>query len=992
MEKNKKVLSVLSTAAVAGLIVAAVSTPASAQATAIDIKDKDAKLFEYQYQDLKDSATVAALDSTATGATLYNDFLARKASLAGYYDSVTKGHVSMDTLSQALIAGTVTDAASFKTFMEDAKTPTTAMTPGQVTVGTDGYIAIDGVSTKPVDPTPTQLTVSSVSAINANEIKVTFNKAVNKDSAEVVANYGFTSTGKTIVNAKLQDDNMSVILTTSAAFANGNTYKVDITGVMDTNYNKVTEYKNDYVAFVDNNAPTLLDASITSAGKVKLTFNKPVSTTMTVKVDGTQVATSVTATSTPYNSGDYSYYTNVIPADQSAVGTHTIVVYSATDTVASTPNVAPVLTKTVTVAQDTTAPSVVSVTAKNQNTFKVKFSEVLNPNLVAGNLTVKKGSLVFPAGSLTIAPDADDATGCTYTVQVADVNQDNKLYATGETSVSLSVNVKGYSDKVALVGAEYNGTVTLSKDTTGPVVASSNLNTTLSGQYLLVKFDEAISSPVASKISVSKDGILKTVGSAIVDIADTTGKTLKIDLGSGQVGYGSYTVTLGEGAVTDAYSNKNLATTTTVNNTASTSVVPLILTAGGNVTAPTSGNNTIAINYGVDMDNSAIDIANYKLDGAAFPAGTTIGFVADKQHVQIILPANCFKVDTSAVMTVTKNVKKADSTPVVTNTNLDENQVALTGFTDNTQPQLVGAKFVVGDATQTTTNALELTFDEAMTFGDDASHIDDFAVKVNGAAVTIDHLTAGTTTKQIKVQLHNAVVITQNVTVEVVKEGTDNTTMNTTDSTSATTKNKLKETTTPLTVTDKTIDTLYGNAQAIATDKAALAVSYNGTDATVTLPATGSNGTAITWVKKTDAASVANLSGNTLTIARSNVDDTNDTVTLTATIAKNGVSDTKDITITVKEAKAPGTPALGTNHSATALDIVSAGETDWATVAVTGGTATSAAAGTVSGGNAVSFSGMTATTGQTILFTITDVNGNTKACTATFDGTTWTIS
>lgn len=168
MEKNKKVLSVLSTAAVAGLIVAAVSTPASAKATAIDINDKAGKQFEYQYQDLKDSASASI---TGVGdATLYNDFFSRKASLAGYYDNVTKGHVSFATLSDALISGLVKDADTFKAFMEDAKTPTTAMTPSQVTVGTDGYIAIDGVSTKPV----TQLGISSASAINGT-ITAVFN-------------------------------------------------------------------------------------------------------------------------------------------------------------------------------------------------------------------------------------------------------------------------------------------------------------------------------------------------------------------------------------------------------------------------------------------------------------------------------------------------------------------------------------------------------------------------------------------------------------------------------------------------------------------------------------------------------------------------------------------------------------------------------------------------------------------------------------------------
>lgn len=91
----------------------------------------------------------------------------------------------------------------------------------------------------------------------------------------------------------------------------------------------------------------------------------------------------------------------------------------------------------------------------------------------------------------------------------------------------------------------------------------------------------------------------------------------------------------------------------------------------------------------------------------------------------------------------------------------------------------------------------------------------------------------------------------------------------------------------------------------VANDKTALTVNYDGTASTITLPTTGASGSTITWTEKTDASNVSSLTGSTATITRSNADDTDDQVTYTATIAKGGVSDTKDVTVTVKEAKAP---------------------------------------------------------------------------------------
>ena len=67
-----------------------------------------------------------------------------------------------------------------------------------------------------------------------------------------------------------------------------------------------------------------------------------------------------------------------------------------------------------------------------------------------------------------------------------------------------------------------------------------------------------------------------------------------------------------------------------------------------------------------------------------------------------------------------------------------------------------------------------------------------------------------------------------------------------------------------------------------------------------TLPASGSNGTSISWTEKTDTGNNINLSGNSAIITRPAYGEGDKTVTLTASITKNGVTETKDIEVNIK--------------------------------------------------------------------------------------------
>ncbi|WP_243187024.1 hypothetical protein [Clostridium muellerianum] len=210
MGKNKKTISVLSTAAIAGLILSAVSTPASAKATLIDVNGKDKKVYEYNYDDLKNSAVAAAADDTSADAKLYKDFLSRKDTTKAYFDDVKKGYVDFASITEAIFQATTDKPFDFKTYMEATSTPTTTVAANPVTI-VNGVVNVNG---KPESDTA-DLTVSSVSAITDTKLSVKLSAAVDDAAAT-----NFSIAGCTVNSATLTDDKTEV--------------KLDVTGLQVT--------------------------------------------------------------------------------------------------------------------------------------------------------------------------------------------------------------------------------------------------------------------------------------------------------------------------------------------------------------------------------------------------------------------------------------------------------------------------------------------------------------------------------------------------------------------------------------------------------------------------------------------------------------------------------------------------------------------------------------------------------------------------------------
>lgn len=643
----------------------------------------------------------------------------------------------------------------------------------------------------------TEAKVVSVSAINANEIKVEFNREVNTDSAKLADNYKivkYTSgTENTLAVNTLAsgaadivvlEDKKSVVIKLTTTLDKADNYKVTVDGVMDSKYDKVLKFESEVQPFFDAEAPKLVKAEYDGTNLVA-TFNEPIDGTTLAGIVAKVNGVDVTASAAGDTAGDYTV-TFTLPSSLTSAGNYTLTLTGATDLLA---NVAGTQLASYAISTDTTAPAVSSLKQVASNAFKVTFSEGIQGgavelnNLVSnGKFTVVKGSYAIPSAQVTVTA-GDNARE--YVVTIADaVSNPNKLYNSGESTANLTVNIEGYKDNVGLVGNKYTGSITLTKDTTGPVVVSEKLNTvsvdTTGGAAdgtatIKIPFNEAVTVADSTKVRIYKDGILYTTGIATVTPA---GKEVTVTTTAGFVdGPAKLTVEFLAGALEDEFGNKNSAVTTNVNyNVAETFKV----ITSSILTAPSDNGNVIVLNYGENMDSSAAEAANYKLDGSALPAGTKVSFVDGNQKVQIDLPET-YKVPANAnyVLTVSKDVKTKNGLSVAADA---DGKVFTTAvqLVDNVAPELKGAKFIDSN-NDGKTDEIELTFSEVI----DATATDDFLVQVGSTAIELTNaeiiLDATAKTAKVKLTLSSEINVSQATTVAIAELSSVNTAVDTAD-------------------------------------------------------------------------------------------------------------------------------------------------------------------------------------------------------------------
>jgi len=614
---------------------------------------------------------------------------------------------------------------------------------------------------EPVAEEPDELKVVSVSAINAKEIKVVFSQKVDEATAETVTNYKMDGTALASPDvAKLQEDGKTVIIELNTPMTKNTAYTIEVVG--DVIYNeakteKVPAYTTG-IFFVDNEKPVVTEVKAEENGDVTIVFSEKLDTAVavTVYIDGRAVTSSPVA---PNADGTVTVPKANLPAGLENGKSYSIYVSGAKDLAGNEMNL---YTGTFTYSYTVTAPVLKTATAKDEKTIEIEFSKDIATTPTPGTeVKVYKDNVELTGTTdYTIAPVG--ASAKKYTITLTTPAGTDKVYANDATSAQLKIVAEGYKDTLTPpnIGVKVEKTVTLNKDLTKPALKGAVTYDPVTSTITVNFNKELAAGSVASGIKViDEDSVLYTAVNASGTIgklvaADLTGGEEKIEIvnndgTSAVLPNGTYTLIIEKDTVKDTTLNANgndrIVTTFTIAGAPSTTK-PVVT----GITNTTPGIIEVTFSTAV-KGTTATNPANYKIDGIAIPADSTLYLDPTKTIVTIELPEGYFATTAARVVTVA-NVESIDGVK------MDKQEDIVTLF-DNTRPKLLSAKVV--------DNELVLTFSEDLT----GATIDknDFEVKVNNVLATV---AAGTLTglekNQISISVTDANLATGTITVKVI--------------------------------------------------------------------------------------------------------------------------------------------------------------------------------------------------------------------------------
>jgi trimeric autotransporter adhesin len=572
--------------------------------------------------------------------------------------------------------------------------------------------------------------VESVSAINAKQVVVTFNKAVDKstvlDANNVVQNMTFTMVNGTTANpgaltGKLSEDGKTLTITAASIFDGEYAFKLT-----DSVKSKAGEKLVEYTSIVkvdDTVAPKLVSASAsakTSTNSIALVFDEPVTANgAIVYVNG--VAAIVSNDATNPNR------LNVTASQQLAAGsTATVRLTNVKDynNNFTTPN--PFET-TVSVVADTVAPTITAVNVIGENKVELTYDKNMSVSSFTG-----KARLVHANGTVT-ALTASAGTA------------PNKVVLTGALTYTSSYNAilfvdADVKDTAGNTAPAYTANVTFNKDVTAPALASTEFK---SGK-IVATFTEDIAAGTNTTVTAINQATgvatpitlnFTTGGNAVIEDNKLTITQALTD--------GTYDLRLPAGTVVDTAGTPNanaIATQTFVvkNSVAADTTRPTVtnitnvpVTTGTAPGVEQTATFTVAdADSGVNLA-TVRDINNYTWDGKALPTGsyvtTAITGTADRATsvaVTVHVPSAGFSASKSAAFTVNGLKDNAGNFIAAVGT-------GTVGFADGVKPEFNSATIAA------TGTSLVLGFSEAVTNVGNT----DFVITLNGTALKATNFT-----------------------------------------------------------------------------------------------------------------------------------------------------------------------------------------------------------------------------------------------------------
>lgn len=475
---------------------------------------------------------------------------------------------------------------------------------------------------------PVALQVASITALNAKQVQVVFNKAVDKTAAELIGNYDvfLLGLGSDVAgSASLQADGKTVIVELSAGnkFAN---YSTTNKVVVKAAVGLVADATNAAVVYNDSTLPALVSATATGSNEITLTFTEPVISSgnaTNVVVNDNTVGINLAATySVAGKTMTFKTYASMV-----AGTTYTVKISSGTNILDYAGYAVIPASASFVYAPVTVAPTYV-VKSSTEKSATIEFTSAVTG--LAGNADVAFSHTYAGANKVTgAAVTAIDSK--TYRIDFVNpfAPGTSTMFAAYTVGLADSSKIKdAFGNIVTLV----NSTITTVADVTAPtatVAMASGSNTVIA-----VTFSEAVTGGSTVGNYVLKQGTtVKTITSAIVDPDNSNKYNLTVPTMSG-----AYTLAISN--IKDTSIAQNAMATTTYNLTVADLIRPYVVDVAGsasNVYYVQATATKVRIYFSEAMDMASIsDLTKYQV-GTTNPTSATPA--ADGKSVLLVFAA-----------------------------------------------------------------------------------------------------------------------------------------------------------------------------------------------------------------------------------------------------------------------------------------------------------------------------------------------------------------
>ncbi|WP_052246091.1 cell wall-binding repeat-containing protein [Clostridium tyrobutyricum] len=525
--------------------------------------------------------------------------------------------------------------------------------------------------------------VSSIEAQNLNQIKVTFNTAIDKDSAEDVTNYKIDGSDLTALDgndtaidengarAKAVDDH-TVIITLAKAKDQFKDVTVTVKkGILNEDKTKTVPEFEKNVTFSDTTAPTLSSVTVQGNTKITVQFSEAVNLgngninniANKFKIDGQSIKNyGLDTTNTKIKdklvdqSGDVwsnkiEFYFN----STLSTGSHTLKI-SDGDTNGILSDAAKFIFKEATQSFDvdtnTTDPSIKNVTVQPNGEIDVEFDRPMDTTTFnASQWKLNNNSLA--SYGFTKANDFDTDNNDTI-IELKNLGNNVKV---GANTIYVDKNMKdAYGNKIP---DDTNVSFNYSKDTTKPTVSSI---TPIDSETVRVRFSKDVKYSYATNksnyklldnkgydISSHIDKIESAKGSSNTDDTDTYNiKIYKSNPSDSTENWSlttsTYTLTVKN--VVDATPNANVMNDYTETFTGVDTVAPKVSSVNANFATNANDKDKVVVYFSKPMDvDSITNKSNYQYttpngDVKSLPSSATISAGGDNKSAIIELPTS----------------------------------------------------------------------------------------------------------------------------------------------------------------------------------------------------------------------------------------------------------------------------------------------------------------------------------------------------------------